>query len=101
MGSSRFGRIGAGLRNDLSDYDGDSLRKPNMKGPNRSCGFASPVIDERLRKRRDPAIELIATVALAVSLVIAATAVSIGVARAQANGAIGHYRQHSALRSSS
>ncbi len=71
-----------------------------MKEPNRSRGFASPAIKERFHKRLDPGVELIATVALAVSLFVAAAAVSIGVARAQANGAIGHYRQHSALRPS-
>jgi hypothetical protein len=50
-------------------------------------GFASPVIEKRFSKRR-VGIELFATVALAVSLVIAATAVSIGMARAQACGAV-------------
>ncbi len=53
-------------------------------------GFASPVIEKRFCKRRSAGIELIATVALAISLVIAATAVSIGMARAQALGAVGN-----------
>ena len=50
-------------------------------------GFASPVTERKLSKRR-AGIELLATVALAVSLAIAATAVSIGMARAQALGAV-------------
>jgi hypothetical protein len=47
-------------------------------------GFASPISKKRLSRRRNLTIELIATAALAVALVIAATAVSIGVARAHA-----------------
>ena len=49
-------------------------------------GFASPIAENRLSRRRHVCVELIATVVLAVSLVIAATAVSIGMARAQALG---------------
>ena len=52
-------------------------------------GFASPMNDKKFSKRRRAGVELIATLALAVSLLIAATAVSIGVARAQALGAVG------------
>ena len=48
------------------------------------AGFASPVSTKRIKHCRLLGIELFATVALAVSLLIAATAVSIGVARAQA-----------------
>ena len=46
-------------------------------------GFASPIAHKSFASRRR-GVELFATVALAVSLVIAATAVSIGMARAQA-----------------
>jgi len=53
-------------------------------------GFASPVIEKRFSRRRSAGVELIATVALAVCLVIAATAVSIGMARAQTLGAVGN-----------
>ncbi|HUD85406.1 MAG TPA: hypothetical protein VMR17_03085 [Xanthobacteraceae bacterium] len=53
-------------------------------------GFASPVSEKTASRRRRLGIELIATVALAVSLIIAATAVSIGMARAQALHAIGN-----------
>ena len=53
-------------------------------------GFASPVTEQSFSKRRHAGIELLATVALAISLVIAATAVSIGMARAQAIGAVSH-----------
>ena len=52
-----------------------------LTGP---VGFASPVSTKRIKRCRLLGIELFATVALAVSLLIAATAVSIGVARAQA-----------------
>ncbi len=45
-------------------------------------GFAAPMA-ERIISRRRHGVELFATLALAVSLVIAATAVSIGMARAQ------------------
>ena len=47
-------------------------------------GFASPVSETRLSRRRILGVELIATVALTVCLIIAVTAVSIGMARAQA-----------------
>ena len=47
-------------------------------------GFASPIAELTYSKRRNAGVELIATVALAISLVVAATAVSIGMARAQA-----------------
>jgi hypothetical protein len=46
-------------------------------------GFASPIAHKSFASRRR-GIELFATIALAVSLVVAATAVSIGMARAQA-----------------
>jgi hypothetical protein len=48
-------------------------------------GFASPMDEKAIAKRRRVGVELCATLALAVSLVVAATAVSIGVARAQAH----------------
>jgi hypothetical protein len=47
-------------------------------------GFASPIAEKSLSRRRSRGVELIATLALAVSLIVAAAAVSIGVARAQA-----------------
>jgi hypothetical protein len=46
-------------------------------------GFASPVTEKKLSKRR-AGVELLATGALAVGLVVAVTAVSIGMAHAQA-----------------
>jgi hypothetical protein len=46
-------------------------------------GFTSPITEQASSKRRRDGVELIATVALAVSLVIAATAVSIDMARVQ------------------
>jgi hypothetical protein len=54
------------------------------------AGFTSPIVDKTFSKRRNFRVELFATVALAVSLVIAVTAVSIGMARAQALGAGGN-----------
>lgn len=47
-------------------------------------GFASPITEKTIFMRRRAGVELIATLALAVSLIVAVTAVSIGVARAQA-----------------
>ncbi len=46
-------------------------------------GFASPNSEKSLSRKRTAGIELIATLALAFSLIVAATAVSFGVARAQ------------------
>jgi len=51
-------------------------------------GFSSQIAKQRLAKRHTLGLELIATVALAVSLIIAATAVSIGVTRARSPSAI-------------
>jgi hypothetical protein len=45
-------------------------------------GFTSPIADKANVKRRRAGVELFATIALAISLVIAATAVSIGMASA-------------------
>jgi hypothetical protein len=55
-------------------------------------GFASPAADSKCVTRRHAAIELAATVALVVSLIIAVTAVSIGAAHAQVTGAVGQGR---------
>jgi hypothetical protein len=46
-------------------------------------GFGSPSTENTFAKRRRIGVELFATLALAVSLMNAATAVSIGMARAQ------------------
>ena len=51
-------------------------------------GFISPTSDHRFATRRRAAVELVATLALFISLIVAATAVSIGVARAQAFGSV-------------
>jgi hypothetical protein len=53
------------------------------------AGFGSPIIENTFAKRRRLGVELLATLALAISLIIAATAVSIGVARAQARYPVG------------
>jgi len=50
-------------------------------------GFARPVAEQRLSSRRNAGIELIATLALAISLIVAATAVTINVARVRAPSA--------------
>ena len=46
-------------------------------------GFASPIAEKSLSRKRTVGLELIATLGLAVALIVAATAVSFGVARAQ------------------
>ena len=56
-------------------------------------GFASAVSTKRITRCRIVGVELIATMALVVCLIIAATAVSIGMARAQAFANIGQ-RDH-------
>ncbi len=48
-----------------------------------NVGCTSPRTVRKFSRRRIRRIELLATVALAVSLIVAATAVSIGMARAQ------------------
>ena len=58
-------------------------------------GFSSHIAEKRRAKRHTLGLELIATVALAVSLIVAATAVSIGMARARTLGAIAQH--HDAL----
>ncbi|MGA7788370.1 MAG: hypothetical protein WCA56_09415 [Xanthobacteraceae bacterium] len=50
--------------------------------------FTSPIAGKTIAKRRRAGVELFATLALAVSLLVAATAVSIGMARAQALHAV-------------
>ncbi len=52
------------------------------------AGFTSPIAGKTFAKRRRAGVELFATLALAVSLLVAATAVSIGMARAQALHAV-------------
>jgi hypothetical protein len=56
----------------------------------REVGFTSPVTELKFSIRRT-GIELAATVGLAVALVIAIAAVSIGVARAPAFGSTAHH----------
>jgi Na+/glutamate symporter len=51
-------------------------------------GFTSPIAEKTFAKRRRAGVELFATLALAVSLLVAATAVSIGMARAQSLHAV-------------
>jgi hypothetical protein len=53
-----------------------------------TVGFASPITEKAFAKRRRAGVELFATLALAISLLVAATAVSIGMARAQALQAV-------------
>ncbi len=59
-----------------------------MTGLTGKVGFASPIAEKAIAKRRRVGVELFATLALAISLVVAATAVSIGMARAQALHAV-------------
>jgi hypothetical protein len=51
-------------------------------------GFASPISEKVLSRKQTLGIELIATLVLAVSLIVAAAAVSIGVARAQSRAPV-------------
>jgi hypothetical protein len=54
-------------------------------------GYASPVSTKRITRCRIVGVELIATMALVVCLIIAATAVAIGMARAQAFATINRH----------
>ena len=54
-------------------------------------GYASPVSTKRIARCRILGVELFATLALVVCLIIAATAVSIGMARAQAFATLGRH----------
>jgi hypothetical protein len=77
----------AGIRRDFATTQTDSPKTPQrMKAMTEltgMVGFASPITEQKFSRRRNLGVELLATVALAISLVIAATAVSIGMARAQ------------------
>jgi len=59
-------------------------------------GYASPVSTKRITRCRILGVELFATLALVVCLIIAVTAVSIGMARAQAFANIGR-RDHASF----
>jgi len=69
------------------------LKVPTMTELDGKVGFASPAANNTFIRRRG--VDLIAAVALAVSLVIAATAVSIGATRAQVLGDVGNGRDAS------
>jgi hypothetical protein len=73
----------------LATTKSDSPRIPKMPEFAGKVGFASPATERKFSKRR-AGIELVATLSLAIALIIAATAVSIGMARAQASGAVHH-----------
>jgi hypothetical protein len=73
----------------------DSLEVTTMSELHGKVGFASPAANNTFIRRRRVGVELIATIALAVSLVIAATAVSIGATRAQVLGVVGNSRDAS------
>ena len=68
------------IRNAKTRIANEAITMTELTG---KVGFASPIAHRSFASRRR-GIELFATVALAVSLVVAATAVSIGMARAQA-----------------
>lgn len=59
-----------------------------MIAPTGKAGFASPVNERIISKRGSAGVELVATLGLASAFIVAATAVSIDVARAQAFEAV-------------
>jgi hypothetical protein len=61
-----------------------ATRMTTMTGLTGKIGFASPTSEKAFAKQRRAGVELFATVALAICLMIAATAVSIGMASAHA-----------------
>ena len=66
-----------------------------MSELNGKVGFASPASANTVIKRRRAGVELIAAAGLAVSLIIAITAVSIGAAHAQVLRGVGENRDAS------
>jgi hypothetical protein len=78
MASPKSGRTAAGIRRDVGKTETDSPRKQTMTEPTGNLGFAPPRADKALSRRRTAALELVATVTLTISLVVAATAVSMG-----------------------
>jgi hypothetical protein len=60
----------------------DAARMTPMIALKGQVGFTSPIAGKANAKRRRAGVELFATIALAISLAIAATAVSIGMASA-------------------
>lgn len=69
--------MGAGIRRDVGTTEADSPRKQTMTEPTGNLGFA-PLRADKALSRRAAALELVATITLTISLVIAATAVSMG-----------------------
>jgi hypothetical protein len=78
MASPKSGRTGAGIRGDVGKTETDSPRKQTMTEPIGNLGFAPPRADKARSRRRAAALELVATVTLTISQVVAATAVSMG-----------------------
>jgi hypothetical protein len=73
----------AGIRRNLAGKDDADSRETEMITTER--GACDRTLEDARRRRVAP-VELIATIALALSTIIAATAVSIGIARADAFG---------------
>jgi hypothetical protein len=78
MASPKSGRTDAGIRSDGANNQTDSRRMTTMAELIGKPGFAPQRAEKKRSKRRADALELIATVALTISLVVAATAVSLG-----------------------
>ena len=78
MPSPESGRTGAGIASDGATSELIREGWWIMAKLTGNPGFAPPRVEQMLSRRRAVALELIATVALTVSLVVAATAVSIG-----------------------
>jgi hypothetical protein len=72
------------MRNVVRLAKRTATRITTMTGLSGKIGFASPTLEKSLAKRRRAGIELFATLGLAISLVVALTAVSIGMASAHA-----------------
>jgi hypothetical protein len=78
MVSPKSRRADAGIRCDGAKTNLDTRRMKTMAEPTGNLGFAPPRAGKALSKRRAAALALMATVGLTVSLVVAATAVSMG-----------------------
>lgn len=81
MTSPKSGRTRAGIRSDDASNNRFARMTPKMTPMTEltgSPGFAAPLAGKTRSRRRAVAIELVATVTLTISLVVAATAVSLG-----------------------
>ena len=90
MASPKSRRTDAGIQREFAATKLIREGRTIMIALTGQAGFGSPKTRKDFSKRRAAGVELITTAALAISLVIAATAVSIGMARAQVSSEVSY-----------